>query len=262
MLAHISEGDYQISWSKEALIGTAFDYHPAQTGANRRADVGLNARTNIYYLQTRDAGKTWSTVDGKRVNTPLTDSRNPALVHDYEAENLLVYLKDMQFDRQNYPVILYLTSKGFQSGPANSPRTWHTARWNGKAWTIRPAFTSENNYDHGSLYLEPDGTWRIIAPALTGAQRWNPGGEVGMWTSRDEGKTWKQSKRLTHDSPRNHTYVRRPVNAHPGFYALWADGHAREPSDSSLYFTDRKGTQVWKLPDVMTGEFARPEIVR
>lgn len=33
------------------------------------------------------------------------------------------------------------------------------------------------------------------------------------------------------------------MNAHPGFYALWADGDALKPSESSRYFTDR---EPWK----------------
>jgi hypothetical protein len=55
--------------------------------------------------------------------------------------------------------------------------------------------------------------------------------------------------------------VRRPLQARPAFYALWADGHARQPSESSLYFTDQAGTHVWRLPVEMAGEFAKPEIV-
>ena len=68
-------------------------------------------------------------------------------------------------------------------------------------------------------------------------------------------------KQLTHDSPYNHTYCRRPENAHPDFYAFWADGHGLEVSPSRLYFTDREGTHVWRLPWTMSGETARPEIV-
>ncbi len=262
MLAHIAEGDYQISWQRGNVVGTAFDYHPAAEHRAASISAGLNARTNLYYLATPDAGKTWRNAAGQAVATPLTATQNAALVHDYERENLLVYLKDLQFDRQGYPVILYLTSRGYQSGPANNPRTWQTARWTGNAWEIRAAFTSENNYDHGSLYLETDGTWRILAPALPGPQRFNPGGEVANWISHDQGRNWRLAKQLTRNSARNHTYVRRPLHAHPDFYALWADGHARQPSESSLYFTNRTGTKVWKLPTLMTGDFAKPQIVR
>ncbi len=121
--------------------------------------------------------------------------------------------------------------------------------------------TSDNNYDHGSLYLEADGTWRIIAPTATGPQPYNPGGEMVMWISHDQGAHWKKLRQLTHDSPFNHTYARRPLNAQPEFYALWADGHARQPSASQLYFTDRDGTHVWRLPAQIEGETAKPEIV-
>ena len=79
-----------------------------------------------------------------------------------------------------------------------------------------------------------------------------------MWTSSDQGEKWQRVKQLTRDSPRNHTYVRRPVNAHPDFYAIWADGHGRQPSESDLYFCDRDGT-VFRLPRKMKEPFARPE---
>ena len=81
-----------------------------------------------------------------------------------------------------------------------------------------------------------------------------------IWKSRDEGLTWSKEKELTHDSVRNHNYARRPLNANPAFYALWADGNPRKPSESYLYFTDQEGSHVWRLPPKMTGEFAKPEI--
>src|SRR6185437_12731497 len=160
---------------------------------------------------------------------------------------------------QHHPVILFLTSKGYESGPKNGPRQWQTARWSGTNWEFNPFTTSHNNYDHGSLYNEADGTWRIIAPTEMGPQPYNPGGEVVMWTSRDQGKSWTKVRQLTHDSARNHTYVRKPVNAQPDFYAIWADGDARKPSECHLYFTNQKGDHVWRLPDKMTEDFATPE---
>jgi hypothetical protein len=246
LLAGIDQGDYQISWRTGNRVATAFDFHPRP--------LGLNARANIYYVETPDMGKTWRDVRGDVVALPLRDEQNAALVYDSRKDGLLVYLKDLNFDRQGRPVILFLTSKGFEPGPASGPRQWQTARWTGKEWLLRPLTTSDNNYDHGSLYIEPDGTWRVIAPTDTGPQPFNPGGEMVLWISRDEGRTWTKSKQLTRDSERNHTYARRPLNAHPDFYALWADGHGRQPSESYLYFTNRDGDRVWRLPAKMDGQ--------
>ncbi len=248
-LAAIEQGHYQISTAAAGKAAAALNYHPN--------GKGLNWRTNLYYMETTDFGKTWQTVDGKRLNVPLTEAANPALVHDYRKEGLNVYLKDIRLDGDGKPILLYLTSKGYESGPQNDPRTWTTARWTGRSWEIRSVTTSDNNYDMGSLYVEDDGTWRIIAPTEPGPQPFNPGGEMALWISRDEGRTWKKEKQLTALSAMNHTYARRPVDAHPDFYALWADGHGREPSESRLYFCDRSG-RVYRLPRKMSSQFAKP----
>ncbi len=251
-LAAIDEGHYQISSVTESRAGAALNYHPK--------GKGLNWRTNLYYLETTDFGQSWHAADGTDVTIPLTEPQNAALVQDYEKDGLLVYLKDIRFDASGRPVVLFITSKGFEAGPKNDPRTWTTARWTGQDWSIRPAFTSDNNYDMGSLYLEPDGAWRIIAPTETGPQPYNPGGEMVMWRSADQGATWQKVAQLTKSSPFNHTYAREPVGAHEDFYALWADGHGRQPSESSIYFCTRAG-EVYRLPRSMATEFARPEKV-
>jgi hypothetical protein len=260
MVAFIVEGDYQISWPnpRRGMVGTAFDYHPnlRAKGINQ---AGLNARTNIYYVETADMGRTWQTADGRVVETPLKSVKNPALVHDYEAEGLLVYLKDLQYDASGHPIILYLTSKGFEPGPQNGPRTWKTARWTGSGWVRRPVLTSDHNYDHGSLYMDSDTDWRIIAPTLPGPQPDSTGGEITVWRTRNSGLSWQQETVLTRSSPRNHTYVRRPLNPHPDFAGFWADGNPLEESESRLYFTDRAASAVWQLPTRMTGDAAAPE---
>ena len=117
---------------------------------------------------------------------------------------------------------------------------------------------SDHNYDHGSLYIEADGTWRVIAPLAPGPQPWGTGGDMEMWTSRDQGTNWTKVKVLTSGSKTNHTYARKPVNAHPDFYALWADGSPLEPTPSSLYFATQAG-RVFRLPAHMTGATAKPE---
>jgi hypothetical protein len=254
-LSSIHEGHYQVSRPMgPGRIGTSFMYHPN--------GKGLNARTNLYYMESDDFGRTWRSADGRALTLPLKDVRNPALVHDYESEKLLVYIEDIASDPDGRPVILYITSKGYESGPKNMPRTWTTAHWNGSAWEIRGGdIISDSNYDTGSLYIEARDLWRIIGPTQVGPQPFNPGGEVAMWLSRDQGRHWTMSRQMTADSEYNHTYVRRPVNANPDFYAFWADGHARRPSDSRLYFCNRDG-DVFRLPTKMTADFEKPELIK
>ena len=251
-LAAIDKGHYQISIHSLQKCCTALNYHPEP--------LGLNWRTNLYYLETVDFGRTWQNATGESVDIPLTTPQNNALIHDYGAEDLKVYLKDIRLDENDNPVILYVVSKGYESGPDNGPRVWTTASWTGSDWAITPVTESDSNYDTGSLYLEPGGVWRIIAPTESGPQPYNPGGEIAMWVSSDSGKSWKKQRDLTRNSPRNHTYARSPVNAHPDFYALWADGHARDASKSLLYFCNQSG-DVYQLPEEMDSEAQRPELV-
>jgi hypothetical protein len=258
LLAHIEMGDYQLTArdGNTDRVGVAFDLHPNQG----RAGKGLNYRTNLYYAETRDAGATWINAAGQPLAPPLTTAQNPALVRDYRAEDLSVYLKEIAFTAEGRPVILYLTSKGFDPGPQSGPFQWYTARWTGQVWDYRTFTTSDHNYDHGTLYIEPDGTWRIIAPTEPGPQPWGTGGDMVMWTSRDQGAKWTRVKQLTSHSRYNHTYARKPVNAHPDFYAFWADGSPLEATPSALYFATKDG-RVYRLPTQMTGAAAKPELV-
>ena len=250
-LAYIGRGHYQVSWPCGDKVGTAFNYHPKENG--------LNFRTNLYYIETDDMGKTWKTAAGETIEPPLKDVKNPALVRDYEAEGLLQYMKDINYDADGHPIILHVTSKGWQPGPRNGPHTWRVAHWTGSEWAFHVVTVSDNNYDTGCIHVEADGTWRVIGPTELGPQPFNPGGEVAMWVSTDRGAAWPKTRQLTKDSPYNHTYARRPVNAHPDFYALWADGHGREPSESRLYFCDKTGERVMRLPPHMDAHFAEPE---
>lgn len=250
LLAHIERGQYQISNVHDGRIVTAFNYHP-QKG-------GLEARTNLYVMQSDDFGTTWTTVTGETLTLPLDKKDNPALVKNYEKAKRLVYMKDLVFDHEGNPLVLYITSGGNKSGPKNDPRTWTVARWMKGEWIFNEITNSDSNYDMGSLYVEGDGTWRLIAPTGDGPQPYNPGGEMQMWTSADEGAIWNKLRDLTAGSERNHTYARRPVNAHPDFYAFWADGHGREPSISRLYYCNKAG-DVFVLPETMKDDTAKAD---
>ncbi len=253
-LAHIRKGHYQVTAHDPAhgVVATAFNYHPDEGG--------LESRTNLYFAKTEDWGETWTTIEGTRLDLPLTKVDNPALIWNAEAEGLKVYMKDLVFDADGHPIIVVVTSKGHVPGPQNGPHTWRFMRWTGTVWVQTQGIVSDNNYDMGPLYLEDNG-WTLIAPTQTGPQPYNPGGEVALWRSEDQGATWRKAKQLTHDSPRNHTYVRRPMHAHPDFYALWADGNARTPSISYLYFTNKAGEHIWRLPVGMKADFEEPEVV-
>ncbi|MCL4206783.1 MAG: glycoside hydrolase [Pirellulaceae bacterium] len=245
-------GHYQVSNAFGKRIITGFMMHP---GGN------VDRRTNLYYAETRDMGRTWQTVDGQPLQLPLADPLGPALVRNYQAEGRLVYVNDTQLDAEGNPVILYVTSANYQPGPGGEPRYQTIARWDGRQWLFHEIARTTHNYDMGSLYIEADGVWRAIVPSEPGPQRWGTGGEVAIWTSRDQGATWNKAKDVTAGSQRNHSYMRRPVNARDDFYAFWADGDADQFSRSYLYFTDKEGKQVKRLPYDMDGEFAQPELV-
>lgn len=249
-------GHYQVSCqgsgANSARICTAFNMHPG-------GDVDV--RTNLYFAQTDDMGRTWRAADGTELHPPLVDPGCPALVRDFRSEGRLVYMKDIALDAAGHPVVLVVTSGSCEPGPDGDPRQWTLAHWDGSAWQFRVITTSSHNYDMGSLYIEGRDTWRIIAPTEPGPQHHGTGGEMALWLSRDGGVSWRQERQITRDSRYNHAYARRPVHAHPDFYAFWADGDPDGFSPSRLYFTDQSGDRVWVLPESMPDEYAEPQLI-
>lgn len=243
-------GHYHVSGIHGRRVAVAFNYHPK----------GNDSRTNLYYCESDDLGKTWRSADGRPFTPPLDGwPKNQALAVDVESQGELLFTHDLAFDAQGRPVVLFLTAKGFKPGPAAGRRAWMTARWTDAAWDVKPLTTSDHCWDTGCLHIEADGTWRVIGPTDDGPQPWATGGAMAMWISRDHGASWTKAKVLTPGATRNHTYARRPRDAAPGFYAFWADGDALQRSTSALFFTDRDGSRVWKLPERMDAETARPE---
>jgi hypothetical protein len=199
-------------------------------------------------------------VSGEKLELPLIDPKCTALVRDYQSEGRLVYIADTQFDSAGHPVILYVTAASFAAGPSGDPRRMTVARWDGKQWHFSEVCNTTHNYDVGSLYIEKD-VWRVFTPSLPGPQPMGTGGEVAIWRSTDKGETWKMERQLTSHSERNHSYVRRPLHAHEDFYAFWADGNSDKPSPSYLYFSNKDGSKVWRMPYEMKEDFASPQSV-
>jgi hypothetical protein len=239
-------GHYQVSNVWKGMLFSVFNYHPG-------GDV--DKRTNLYLLKSPDMGMTWTTVDGKKLQPPLSDINSEALVKDYASQKKLVYINDLNFDEEGNPVILAVISKGFQPGPSGDPREWFIIHCKNGKWNFNKVCESTHNYDMGSLYINKD-QWQIIGPTEKGPQVYGTGGEMALWESKD-GRLWKRSTMLTSNSSHNHSYARRPVNAHDDFYSFWADGDADKLSESRLYFCNKKG-DVWMLPYDMTKDFEKP----
>lgn len=203
-------GHYQVSATDGEKVATFFSWHP---------NGNVDKRTNLYYLESHDLGETWQTIDGKRLELPLKEVNNPALVQDFFGQQKNVYLKDINFDHQGNPVGLFLISNDHKPGPDNGLRHWYVAHWQKGNWQINQVTTSDHNYDMGSLYVDQH-YWWVIAPTAPGPQPWSVGGEMVIWETSNDGKSWHQVMQVTSESRFSHSYLRRPEHAHRDFYGF------------------------------------------
>tara|TARA_R110002111_G_scaffold1520_1_gene10548 strand:- start:17 stop:1444 length:1428 start_codon:yes stop_codon:yes gene_type:complete len=246
-----NSGHYQVSGQHEGKIVFFCNWHP-----NGNVDL----RTNLYYYQTEDFGKTWTDINGKTVSIPVTDPSTSGLVKEYFSQKRNVYLKDVNFDSKGNPIALYVEGEGHQPGPKYGPRNWHVVHWDGRQWQDHIITQSDQNYDMGSLWIDGD-NWMVIGPTNDSPQLYGSGGEVEMWKSTNAGKTWAKTKKLTKGSKRNHNYIRRVSNGTDPFLYFWADGDPNSFSKSQLYYGDSKG-KVWQLPYEMTADQEKPKRVK
>jgi hypothetical protein len=245
-------GHYQTSNIFEGKkLGTFFNRHP---------QGNVDKRTDLYYVQTEDFGLTWTTVSGEKLQIPIVDLNSQAKAVDYATVGKNVYLKDMGFDENGNPACLYIRSNGHEPGPKSAPYEWCITKWDGKKWQTSVITESDHNYDMGSLYIF-DKSWKVVGPTQPGPQPWGVGGELAVWKSVDNGKSWKMEKQLTQNSKMSHSYVRRPVNFKAPFCFFWADGDSHKFSKSELYFGDFEGN-IWKLPYEMNNDFEKPEKIQ
>ncbi len=239
-------GHYQISGQLGEKIVFFCNWHP-------NGDV--DKRTNLYYYQTLDFGKTWTTATGEILNIPLKEVTNPGLVREYYSKGKNVYVKDVSFDENGNPIALYVVSNGSDPGPTKGLREWFVTYWDGKGWIDRKVTTSDHNYDMGSL-ITTGKKWIVVAPVQNSPQQWGGGGEVVMYESTNKGISWKR-KQITKNSIQNHNYIRKSVSGKDPFLYFWADGNPFEFSKSQMYFGDSKGG-IWKLPYDMKTDNEKP----
>ncbi|MRI01499.1 hypothetical protein GH721_13225 [Kriegella sp. EG-1] len=241
-------GHYQTSNTyNNKVIGTFFNRHP---------NGNVDKRTDLYYVQTKDFGTTWTSVSNIELQLPIKSQANTARVIDYAMLKKNVYVKDMGFDSNGYPACLYVRSNGHEPGPKSAPYEWCLTKWNGFSWETSVVTTSDHNYDMGSLYILKN-NWKIVGPTENGSQAWGVGGELAIWQSNDKGKTWMKQKTLTKASEKSHSYVRRPVNNKTPFNFFWSDGDSHTFSKSELFFGNFEG-DIWKLPYEMSSDYIKP----
>lgn len=245
-------GHYQISsMHGREVVGTFFNRHP---------DGNVDKRTDLYYVQTNDVGKTWTTADGRIIEIPLIYPDNQSLVVNYAEKGKNIYIRDMVFDDEGNPVCLYIRSNGHEPGPVSAPYEWCITRWTGKKWMTHLITTSDHNYDMGSLFISRN-EWLLVAPTESIPQEWGVGGEIVLWKSLNKGKRWKKEKFITQNSRYNNSYVRRPVQYRAPFCFFWADGHPHQFSKSQLWFGNLNG-EVWQLPYHMDDDYETPLKIR
>lgn len=241
-------GHYQVSNSYNGkIVATFFNRHPNGI---------VDRRTDLYYVQSKDLGETWTSIDGTELPIPILDQASPARAIDYASQSKNVYLKDMGFDAAGKPVCLYIRSYGHEPGPRSAPYEWCITKWDGESWHTALVCTSDHNYDMGSLYISDD-VWSIVGPTEKGPQAWGVGGEIAIWQSTDRGATWEKRKTITQNSELSHSYVRRPLDYKDPFCFFWAEGHSHQLSKSELYFGNFEG-EIWKLPYEMQNDYQKP----
>lgn len=239
ILSLIGKGHYQVSSSLKNKIGTALNYHPRPGGSD--------ARTNLYYIETDFQAMDWKTIQGEKLDIPLQKVENKALVKDYETDGYLVYLMDIVFDNNDNPVILYNISKKYLPDRNQSERYLKVAFYKDGKWEFVNITYTDHNYNMGTLYAD-ENKWIVAVPTFQGPQMYSAGGEIELWVSTDNGLTWNSEKLLTRNSPLNHNYVRRVVNAEDDFSFIWSSGSGLEASESRLYYSDINGDRVIMMP--------------
>ena len=258
LLAAIAENEGEKSGHYQ--VSNVFQGRIAGTFFNRHPQGNVDKRTDLYYLQTADMGKTWTNAAGEMIDIPLLKPEIMARAVEYQSLGKNVYILDMGFDAAGNPVCLYIRSNGHEPGPKSAPYEWCITRWDGKQWQTSIITESDHNYDMGSLYISKK-EWKLVGPTVSGPQKWGVGGELQIWKSTDNGKSWTMEKNLTQNSEFNHSYVRRPVDFKAPFCFFWAAGHPHQFSKSELYFGDFSGN-VWKLPYEMNDDYMKPVKVK
>ncbi len=244
VLADLAPGYRMVSGRYNEKVGVAFAY-----------DEQPGEPTDLFYLETRNFGSTWQTTSGAAVDLPLGKPDGPALIRDYRSTRRIVYPKDLNFDRMGNPTVVYMAAPGPRSRVRQKRRVWYTARWF-RDWEITGLITSDHNLDAGCLHITQEYQFRLIAPTHPGPQPDTAGGDILMWISDDQGRSWGRYL-LTADKQFNHQDARRPLDTSDDLYAFWVSGDMEKGGHGRIFFCNKRGA-VFGLPEIMDGPTTRP----
>lgn len=208
-LATIDTGHTFIAARQLTKVGVAI---ATWTAGQTAADA-----TNIYYLETSDAGRTWQDVRHVNLTLPVTGKEQGLLAWDYRSIQWTVQFKDMGFAAAGRPVVLYLNSREIQPGMPPAC-TWTTARFVPRGWESTGILPGSCPADQGALFLEPGNAWRLFT-VRNGKPV--PGQEDFIaWFTMDQGRSWFKRAMISDRPSELHTLV-HVADAQPDFYALW-----------------------------------------
>lgn len=245
-------GHYKISGMNRDKLYVAFNYYPPGEFLNQ---------ANLYLLYSDDFGKTWKTTDNNQAIIPLSKIDNEALICDFISEKIRVFLLDMDFDSDGYPVLLVITSRNSDPVENQFDGTLGIVHRVNNSWDLVEICDADNINDSGTLSTQ-SGYWEVLASAGHTGKKGVAGGEITRWISKNEGLNWIKDRDVTYNSQYPNSFVRRPLNARKDFHAIWADGDPEKISESKLYFTNSEGNKVWVLPYEMVSDFKRPQRIR
>jgi hypothetical protein len=256
-----------LAWSKPVQLATFGVVDTCVSGQFRnKVGVALGSRpggtppterSNLYYLETSDLGKTWQAYPRLAFALPLKTEDHAAKAYDY-GNGWRLFLRNLVFSPMGHPIILQVTRQTAKAGPSKQSRLWTVTRWVGREWETAATLSSDSDFDGGDMAADRL-TLYLAAATIPGPQPNAAGGDMVLWKSLDQGRSW-YPQRLTHDSPVNQNWARHPVNAVAGMDFLWTDGNAMKPSQSRIYFADRAGN-TYVLPTLMKAETAKPEML-
>ena len=250
LLADPATGWDTVSGQFGSKIGVALTCH--------LPDGGPDTPTNLYYVETKDFGKTWQNMQKQPVELPIKREDEKARLREYQRSGRLVFLKDLAFDSFGNPTVLYILTRQKEARLDRPTCLWNTSRWTGREWETTGTIRSDNAYDSGCLHIEKS-TWRLIAPTMPGPLPYDAGGDMIMWVSDDQGRSLRLQL-LTRREQSNHNFARRPVNARDDFFVFWTDGSTVEPSPCRLYCADKIGN-TYLLPERMTQDLEQPKLI-